>query len=46
MPLPDVDGIITDSQIPREAAAEMGEGIVHIVEEKDAAVTRFWFKEK
>ena len=46
MPLSEADGIITDSRIPREAAAEMREGIVHIVEENDTAVTRFWFKEK
>jgi DeoR family galactitol utilization operon repressor len=43
MPLSEVDGVITDRRIPPEAAAEMEE-IVHIVEEKDAAVTRFWFK--
>jgi DeoR family galactitol utilization operon repressor len=44
MPLLDVDGIITDAQISPEAAAEMGEGLVRVIEEKDAAVTRFWFK--
>jgi DeoR family galactitol utilization operon repressor len=44
MPLSEVDGIITDSQIPVEAVADMGEAGVRIVEERDAAVTRFWFK--
>ncbi|MDR2135221.1 MAG: DeoR/GlpR family DNA-binding transcription regulator [Treponema sp.] len=43
MPLSEADGIITDCRIPPEAAAEMGE-LVRIVEEKDAAVTRLWFK--
>jgi DeoR family galactitol utilization operon repressor len=50
MPLSEVDGIITDSRIPPEAALEMEEGIarveggiVRVIEEKDAAVTRFWF---
>jgi DeoR family galactitol utilization operon repressor len=45
MPLSEADGIITDRQIPPEAAAEMREDsrIVHIIEENDAAVTRFWF---
>jgi DeoR family galactitol utilization operon repressor len=45
MPLSEADGIITDPQIPREAAAEMGEDprLLRVIEEKDAAVTRFWF---
>jgi DeoR family galactitol utilization operon repressor len=45
MPLSEADGIITDPQIPPEAAAEMREDarIVNIIEDNDAAVTRFWF---
>jgi DeoR family galactitol utilization operon repressor len=45
LPLSGVDGIITDSGIPREAAAEMREDprILGINEEKEEAVTRFWF---
>ncbi|MDR1636899.1 MAG: DeoR/GlpR family DNA-binding transcription regulator [Treponema sp.] len=45
MPLSGADGIITDAQIPGEAAAEMGEDplIARITEENGAAVKRFWF---
>jgi DeoR family galactitol utilization operon repressor len=45
MPLSGVDGIITDVQIPGEAAAEMADDpvIARITEENDAAVKRFWF---
>jgi DeoR family galactitol utilization operon repressor len=45
MPLSGADGIITDAQIPGEAAAEMGEEplITRITEENEAAVKRFWF---
>jgi DeoR family galactitol utilization operon repressor len=45
MPLSGADGIITDSRISGEAAAEMGEDplIAGITEENEAAVKRFWF---
>jgi DeoR family galactitol utilization operon repressor len=45
LPLSGVNGIITDSGIPKEAAAEMREDprILNIDEEKEGTVTRFWF---
>jgi DeoR family galactitol utilization operon repressor len=45
MPLSGADGIITDPQIPAEAAAEMEEDprITRITGEDEAAVRRFWF---
>jgi DeoR family galactitol utilization operon repressor len=45
LPLSGVNGIITDAGIAPGAAAEMKEDarILSITEEKEAAVTRFWF---
>jgi DeoR family galactitol utilization operon repressor len=45
LPLSGVNGIIADSGIPGEAAAEMREDprILGIDEEQEGAVTRFWF---
>jgi DeoR family galactitol utilization operon repressor len=46
MPLSAVDGIITDAQISPQAVEQMKEdpGILHINEERDQAVTRYWFQ--
>jgi DeoR family galactitol utilization operon repressor len=46
MPLSAADGIITDAQISPQAAEQMKEdpGILHIDEERDQAVARYWFQ--
>jgi DeoR/GlpR family transcriptional regulator of sugar metabolism len=46
MPLSGADGIITGSDIPPEAAAEMrgDPGIAGVAEERDPLVTRFWLR--
>jgi DeoR family galactitol utilization operon repressor len=45
MGLSGIDGLITDSRIPAEAAEEMKEvpGITNIEEERETGVIRYWF---